>query len=333
MITKITECAKRFDADIVGCASSARFSPDDPIFRIFPETKTVIGLGFRVLRGIYRGIEEGTTYYQYTTMGVENLEETVMPMALINVCNLIEEMGYEAIPQRRNQLIMEETDSTNPEMDYTDIYRGVTAENQLDFLNCAVQCGLGEKSMIGSLLNREFGPFIRYCFILTDAVLPETPLDAEPICDGCGECIKACPGGAISAEGKMDPWRCAVYYNGANGSKNPFMPPEAFEDFANRLEIIRGTAEFSSKEAQKILDNIYFYPPAKHFYRTSICGRACDRACYIHLEEKGVLSRKFHKKFREGEDWKLSTKQFETKKREQMWKFTGMDKGSGNAKG
>ena len=323
MRNKIIECAKRYDADVVGFASCGRFSQDDPIFKVFPGTKTVIGLGFRVLRGIYRGVEEGTTYYQYTTMGVENLEETVMPLALINVSNLIEEEGYEAIPQRRNQLIMNTIGETNPEVDYTDIYRGIEAENQIDFLNCAIQCGLGEKSMINSLLNKDFGPFIRYCFILTDAELEETTLQEPSLCDKCGECIKACPGKAIADNGRTDNWRCAVYYNGANGSKNPFMPPEAFADFKNRMEIINGTASFDSEEAKHILNNIYFYPPTKHFYRTSICGRACDRACYIHLEEKGVLGKSFNRKFREKEDWKLSTRQFETGKREKEWNFGG----------
>ena len=89
------------------------------------------------------------------------------------------------------------------------------------------------------------------------------------------------------------------------------------------MDIINAQAEFSETEAKKILDSTYFYPPAKHFYRTSICGRACDRACYIHLEEKGVLSRRFHRKFREKSDWKLSTHQFETGKREKEWKFGG----------
>ncbi len=321
MIEKIIECAKRYDADIVGFAPASRFAENDPVFRIFPETKTVIGLGFRVLRGIYRGVEEGTTYYQYTTMGVENLEETVMPLALINVSNLLEEEGFEAVPQRRNQLIMAEENSTNPEVDFTDIHRGVTAENQLDFLNCAVQCGLGEKSMIGSLLNKDYGPFIRFCFILTDAELPATPLVTETLCDNCGECIKACPGRAIKENGEMNPWRCAVYYNGANGEKNPFMPPEAFSDFENRMDIINGTAEFTDEEAKTILENIYFYPPAKHFYRTSICGRACDRACYIHLEEKGLLGKSFNRKFREKEDWKLSTEQFVTGEHAVSWIF------------
>ena len=322
MRNKIIELAGKYDTDIVGFAPADRFDKDDPIFKIFPDVKTVIGLGFRVLRGIYRGVEEGTTYYQYTTMGVENLEETVMPLALINVSNLIEDEGFEAIPQRRNQLIMNEENETNPEMDYTDIVRGIEAENQIDFLDCAVKCGLGERSMINSLLSPEYGPFIRYCFILTDAEIEGTEMLKPSLCDKCGECIKACPGKAIAENGELDSWKCSVYYNGANGSKNPFMPPEAYAEFENRLEIIAGEADVDIELAKKIMDATFFYPPAKHFYRTSICGRACDRACYIHLEEKGVLTKSFHRKFREGDDWKLDTKQFETLKREQPWKFT-----------
>ena len=322
MREQIIKIAQKFDADIVGFAPASRFDADDAVFRIFPETKTVIGLGFRVLRGAYRCVEEGTTYYQYTTMGVENLEEVVMPMALINVSNLLEAEGYEAIPQRKNQLIMNTPDGTNPEVDFTNIIHGITAENQLDFLDCAVKCGLGERSMIGSLLTPEYGPFIRYCFILTDAVLEETPLCEANLCDRCGECIKGCPGRAIADDGQVDPWRCTVYYNGANGTKNPFMPPDAYLDFENRLDIINGTAEMDEAQAKEIIRSTYFYPPAKHFYRSCICGRACDRACYIHLEEKGVLTKKFNRKFREGEDWTLDTKQFETLKREKEWDFT-----------
>ena len=318
MKQQIIDLAKKCDADLVGFASRDRFDANDPLFKIFPNAQTVIGLGFRVLRGIYRGVEEGTTYYQYTTMGVENLEETVMPMALLRVANLIEAEGYTALPQRKNPLILNEEDETNPEVDYTDVYRGVKAENQLNFLDCAVKCGLGEESKIHSLLTPEFGPFVRVCFIITDAKIEPTPLKKFDLCDGCDECIKACPGRAIDENGETNSWRCAVYYNGANGSKNPFMPPEAFSDFdlKTKMEIIKGSAEFDNEQAREILDNIYFYPPAKHFYRTSICGRACDRACYIHLEKKGVLTKSFNKPFREKEDWRLSIKQFETGKRE-----------------
>lgn len=307
MKDQIIALAKRFDADIVGFAPASRFAADDPVFKIFPETKTVIGLAFRVLRGIYRTIEEGTTYYQYTTMGVENLEEVVMPMAMINVCNYIESEGFEALPQRMNQLIRADSIGTAPEVSHRAIYKNITAETQLDFLNCAVQCGLGEESMIHSLLTRDYGPFVRCCFILTDAEIEATVLPVPSLCDRCGECIKACPGKAINPEGEKDTWRCAVYYLGANGSKNPFLPPDAYAEFKNRMDIIEGNGQFTQEEASRLLDATWFYPPAKHSYVGCICGRACDRACYIHLEEKGLLGKTFHRKFREGEDWMLST--------------------------
>ena len=89
MRDRIIALAKRHGADLVGFAPAERFAPDHKIFKIFPETKTVIGMAFRVLRGAYRGIEEGSTYYQYTTMGVETLEETIMPGAALQVLSLI----------------------------------------------------------------------------------------------------------------------------------------------------------------------------------------------------------------------------------------------------
>ena len=84
------------------------------------------------------------------------------------------------------------------------------------------------------------------------------PLFTKKLCDGCNECIKACHGSAISQDGKVDTWRCAVYYNGANGSKNPFMPPEAFANFdkQKKMAIINGTAEFNCDEAKEILSSI-----------------------------------------------------------------------------
>lgn len=311
MRKQIIELAKKQGADLVGFAPADRFLPEDPVFKIMPETKTVIGLGFRILRGIYRGVYEGSTYYQYTTMGVENMEETIMPMAQLRVVMLLEEMGYTALPQRRHQQIMSERDSTNPEVAYDAVYRGRTAEVQMDFPEAAVKCGLGEKGFHGALLNEEFGPFIRYCFILTDAEMEGTQEVKPHLCDKCGACRDACPGKAVGEDGKVDPWQCAVYYNGANGTKNPFMPPDAFGEFDNRLEIIAGAAKVTSETARKILDNIYFYPPAQHAYQCSICGRACDVACYIHLEEKGVLSRRYKRPFKEREEWKFDIKDFE----------------------
>ncbi len=318
---KIIALAKENGADLVGFASAerflsgaGRFDGEDTIFRILPETKTVIGLGFRILRGIYRGVEEGSTYYQYTTMAVENMEETVMPMAQLRVANLMEETGAIALPQRRHQQIMAETDGVNPEVAYNAIYRGRTAEVQMDFEKAAVLCGLGEIGLSGALLTDAFGPFVRYCFILTDAELEETPIPEPHLCDKCGKCLSACPGGCIDEKGVRDDWRCAVYYNGASGLTNPFMPPEGLDMFEDRIKIIAGEAQITPERARQILDELHFYPPAQHSYTCSICGRACDRACYVHLEETGKLTRKYKTAFRKRETWAYPVEDFEKKK-------------------
>ena len=307
---ELVKIAKENGADLVGFAPAGRFDPNDPIFKIFPGTKTVIGLAFRVLRGIYRGIEEGSTYYQYTTMAVENMEKTIMPMAQLKVAMYLESQGFVALPQRRHQQIMKEHDSTNPEVAYDAIYRDRGAEVQMDFLDAAIKCGLGEKSFHNTLLTDDFGPMVRWCFVLTDAEFEETPMVEPHLCDGCHKCVSGCPGKAIAEDGTVDPWQCSVYYNGANGTKNPFMPPDAFAGMEDRIQIIAGEAQVTPETAKAILDKIYFYPPAQHAYQCSICGRNCDVECYVHLEEKGVLTKKFKTPFRKREPWAFSLEDF-----------------------
>ena len=86
---------------------------------------------------------------------------------------------------------------------------------------------------------------------------------------------------------------------------NPFMPPEAYEAFPDRLDIMTGTAELDYEKANEVMGETYFYPPIKHGYVSSICGRACDRACYVHLEEKGALKKTFVRPFRIRPVWEL----------------------------
>ena len=47
MVEKIIQIAKENGADLVGFAPASRFAPEDPIFKIMPQTKTVIGLAFQ----------------------------------------------------------------------------------------------------------------------------------------------------------------------------------------------------------------------------------------------------------------------------------------------
>ena len=293
---------KKCGTDLVRCGRAGDMR-DAGVKKLFPGAKTVICVLFRQLRGTRRGIEEGSVYYQYTT-SVETVEEVMLPGALLRGCWVLEEAGFEALPQRRYQLVMQEKEGTNFEVAYDEIYRGLESETVLDFEKCAVDCGAGEIGLSGSLLTDDFGPSQRWGFIITDAELPPDEAVKPHLCDRCGECIKACPGHALSAEGKRNDWQCAAYYKGANRSKNPFMPPNAFEDDPERLKIISGEADLSPEKAREIIELIRFYPPVKHAMVASMCGRACDTACYVHLEEKGVLKRKFHTPFRKRPVWK-----------------------------
>ena len=65
---ELKQYAKSFGADLVGIASMDRFegvpAQMDPRY-IMPEAKSMIVMGFRVMRGSLRGIEEGTQFFQY----------------------------------------------------------------------------------------------------------------------------------------------------------------------------------------------------------------------------------------------------------------------------
>jgi len=298
----LTEKAISVGADLVACGPAERFA-DPAIREIYPDTKTVIGIALRVLRGSYRGIEEGSTFYQYSTTGVEVLEETFIPEILLGVSALLEDAGYSAIPQRRNQMLYQNDTDINEEMLHYDGYRG-KGEPQLDFTADARDAGLGEIGLSGALLTDRFGPFVRYAFVLTDAELPADPIITPHLCDECEECFKACPGHALSKDGKNS-WQCAAYYKGANMHFNPYMDRDAYPGLPNRDAVMDGKADLSMEESKKVMDMTYFYPPIGHGYASSICGRACDRACYAHLEESGRLTQHFTSPFRKRPPWKL----------------------------
>lgn len=62
---EIKAAARRLGADLVGIAPVSRFDnlPESTDPRTFaPETRSVIAVAHRIMRGAFRGIEEGTSF-------------------------------------------------------------------------------------------------------------------------------------------------------------------------------------------------------------------------------------------------------------------------------
>ena len=99
----IKEAAYAAGADKCGIAPISRLAgaPDEmnPKF-LFPEAKSVIGFVFRIPRGVQRGIEEGTQFYQYPSMAYGGINEILAPAVLYQVGKVIEDEGYEAFTYR-----------------------------------------------------------------------------------------------------------------------------------------------------------------------------------------------------------------------------------------
>lgn len=256
---------------------------------ILPNAKCIIGFGFAVPKGLYKAMENGNQYYTYTTIGVKYMDEELAEIFLLKMGGMIEDHGYDACLQKAiPNLRIKGDKTTNPEV--VDTYELIHAEAVapgkpapdviIDFGKAAKACGLGEMGRSGKIVNKTHGPFMRYCFIITDAPLQcDEPL-TEQICDGCGACAESCPGKAIGDT--LDTWQCSVYYKGAHKS-NPFMTEDFLKGHPDREAIINGEKRFDAVSAREIYPELNFLPNTQWGYSPCLCGRKCDIACYKHL--------------------------------------------------
>ncbi len=225
MIKKI---ALEAGADKVGIAPISRMkgAPDDmnPMF-LFPEAKSMIGFVFRIPRGVQRGIEEGTQFYQYPSMAYGGINEIFAPAVLYQVGKYIESEGYEAFVYRNtgargsvsdmdgsqgNTLSPEEQIEVNENAKTSTAHHrsvqftrptrdiNVAPDLQFHFRLAAVACGLGEIGYSKMLLTPEFGPLQRVAFLFTDAELEYDEMyHGKPLCRKCMACVRECPGHCI----------------------------------------------------------------------------------------------------------------------------------------
>jgi ferredoxin len=312
----VKQAAKALGADLCGVASLDRFEgapkQQDPRY-IFPDAQALLALAFRIPRGYFRGVEEGTYFNAYPAMGYGSMNSVYMPGVLRELCCFIEDHGYEAAPipnfydgatvrfdtQRHDP---GRSRPVGPDLPSPDIL--------VDFRIAAFAAGLGEIGYSKLFLTPQFGPRQRFVLLMTDAPLePDPMIEPGTICDRCMACVADCPGQAISGEetssitvagrevewGKLDIIKCSIAYRGGKREFNPFLRAEACEsDFAGKYS---GGSE---------LNSVVGYPP--HFGTNAALGaaRGCMRACMVHLEETGRIQNQFHHPFRRRKPWRLA---------------------------
>lgn len=310
---EIKELAKSLGADIVGIASMDRFegAPKqmDPRY-IMPEAKSMIVMGFRVMRGSLRGIEEGTFFGNYSAMGYGCMTYNYIPMTVINLCKHIEDEGYEAVPiGHQSEWRAIDSFGNIKEPNYSvPVAEGLPAPDVMVHLRIAAYlAGLGEIGYSKMFLSPEFGPRQRIGVVLTEMELEPDPIyDGPKLCNKCMACVRACPGNAISATktvkvtlaghevewGEIDVQRCTDYFRGAKyvepGTGDGYM--ENGKDYLSRGE-----------------HTPFFHKPRKLYNSgEAVCGaRGCTRACMMSMEARGVIKNQFKKPFRHHRPWQV----------------------------
>jgi len=295
----IKEKAKEFGASICGIGDVELFRGDDiqhSPFSILPNAKSIIGFGIKVPRGLYNAMDNERQYYNYTNLGVKYIDETFAEIFLLKMGNMIENEGYDACLQRSIPGFRVKGDkSTNPEVSkiYELQFASPVEEGKpvpdviIDYNKAAWVCGLGKEGLHGKVIVPKYGTFMRFVYIITDLPLEFDEPFTETLCDNCGECLKACPGKAISENG-VDTWQCSVYYRGAHKS-NPFIEEGFLKDHPERDMILNGEKRFDSESAQEIYPELKFMPNTHFGYVPCLCGKKCETVCYKHLKEAGRL--------------------------------------------
>lgn len=327
MITseQIKKAARAQGADIVGIGSLDRYegAPKQmDIRQIMPGAKSIVAMGFRHYRGVFRGIEEGTFFTAYSAMGYAGINYIYQPLVLWEVGKLLEDEGYDVLPVPNNfpwgnsdgsGTVPERVGKMNPAKSRP-VSDDKPAPDVFPHMRIAAfVAGLGEIGYSKMFLTPEFGPRQRMGIVITELELEPDPLypdtDGPKLCNRCMACVRECPTGAISTTktvkvnlaghdvewGEIDCKACGTAFRGGLVTDEPlddaatYMPPE------NGKNVTQAPwTPFNKKP--------------RNLYNTgqAICGaRGCTRACMISCETRGVLKNQFKDKFRRRPAWSV----------------------------
>ena len=187
----VKEFALSQGLDIVGVANIERFKDApkrmSPV-SIMPGAKSVIAVARRIIRGNWRGIEEGTHWPNYTYFGYHGLLNSLfIPKPLYETACYIEDFGWEAVPYYPG---VPESQPPIPPIRPD----GVAPDVHMAIRIVGLAAGLGEMGWSKVFLTKKFGPRVRLAAIITDAELePDELVEPGSICDKCMACVKGLP--------------------------------------------------------------------------------------------------------------------------------------------
>lgn len=304
----IKECAIANGADICGIANVERFAGAPAAMNpltMFPEAKSVIVYASRILKGCYKGIQEGTDWSAYWVYGYGSGIYGSLGTATAALHDLLEDNGYEAIQSPGSSTLCDEAPAQRKPLAPGKLPPQVNLHMRLS----AALAGLGAPGWSKVFLTKEFGPRQRFEIIVTDAPLEPDPLQ-DTICDKCMQCVKNCPGHAlggpreaVEVEGHVFEWgrihcgNCKVTHWGLNPKASPFVSKDL-----PGLNMDIDHVNFKWYEAYRlgfaIAERVPFLKlvskgTAEHGQGGrpgSICGAVgCVQACNEHLEKRGKL--------------------------------------------
>lgn len=309
--------------DLFGVANIERFK-DAPArmhpANIFPEAKSVIVVGRRIVRGGWRGIEEGTYWPAYTYFDYHGLLNTFfLQQPLYETACFIEDFGYEAAPCYSG--VPESQPPNEP------LRPGAVAPDvNLAIRIAGVAAGLGEIGWSKVFLTKKFGPRQRLAAIVTDLELEPDPLvEPNSICKLDMACAEGCPGAIphikegkfveIKIEDKTYRWgdvdlgKCTLIYHGGDPRVSPFIPKALpgynFDVMKQKLSenaAYKFCWPMSLGAWRKTAEDASGYIIAGHAYihKWGVGGsygiegsRGCMRSCFNFLEKHKLIEQTF----------------------------------------